>query len=130
MADEEYISPRDTLERLVRLETKLCIKFEAMDKALVLARELATKQIDTAFVAMNTRLEGMNEFRHQLERQESQFLRKEDLARELAVIRELRISEIKSIKERQDKMEKMFYVGLGIVLTIQVVFHVFFAKGQ
>lgn len=45
MADSDsYISNIATLERLAKLETKVHLKFEELDKALVLAREMADNE--------------------------------------------------------------------------------------
>ena len=53
---------RQTLERLVRLEEHVSVRFKALDKALDLARE-----------GVDYRLKGMNEFRAQLEKQTDTF---------------------------------------------------------
>lgn len=104
MVDEEYVSQRDTLSRLVRLETKVCLKFEELDKALVLARESTAKELDRASTAMNTRLEGMNEFREQMNKQEATYAKKETVNKEL------------------DDIKKLLYMGIGIVIALQFVF--------
>ena len=104
MADqEEFISNRDTLSRLVRLETKVCLKFEEMEKALVIAREAVGKEMEKATASLNTRLEGMNEFRRQIDKAEGTFAKKETVEKEL------------------DAIKRLLYIGLGAVAAIEAL---------
>ena len=66
MQEPESGSSRDTLERLVRLETKICLKFEELEKAIVLAREISEKDKVLARETIDARLQHMNEFQHQV----------------------------------------------------------------
>ena len=106
MADqdqEEFLSSRNTLSRLVRLETKVCLKFEEMEKALVIAREAVGKEMEKATASLNTRLEGMNEFRRQIDKAEGTFAQRETVEKEL------------------DAIKRLLYIGLGAVAAIEVL---------
>ena len=65
---DEYMSGRETLERLVTLERDTDNKFEAMEKALDLARDMLDK-----------RLAGMNEFQKRIDRLEGTLATKDAL---------------------------------------------------
>ncbi len=100
---EGYISNRDTLSRLVRLETKVCLKFEELEKALVLARETVSAEMNKATSALNSRLEGMNEFRRQMDKQEGTYAKKEAVDREL------------------DSIKRLLYIGVGLMLAVGII---------
>jgi hypothetical protein len=65
---DDYMSGRETLERLVTLERDTDNKFEAMDKALELARDTLDKK-----------LSGMNEFQKRIDRLEGTLATKDAL---------------------------------------------------
>ena len=44
MAEEKYISNKETLTRIVQLETELRVRREEQEKALIIAREYADKE--------------------------------------------------------------------------------------
>jgi len=96
-----FVSTDNTQARLVRLETKLQLKFDELEKALILARQLIEKDKEIATINLNNRLESMNEFRSQMNKAESTYATK-DLV-------ETRISEL----------ERLVYIGVGLVLAIQ-----------
>jgi hypothetical protein len=93
----------DTLSRLVRLETAVELKFEELEKALILARELAKNDRETATNVLNHRLEGMNEFQKRMDKLEGTFATKTELR----------------------GVERLVYVGVGIVLAVQFVILLF-----
>lgn len=92
---------KDILTRLVRLETTVSLKFEEMDKALVLARELAKTNRENTNAALDHRLEGMNQFQKRIDKLEGTFATKDALG----------------------KIERLVYVGVGIVIAIQFFIH-------
>jgi len=97
--DKNCLSPLKLFERLVQLETNFKVCKEKDAEALVLSRELMQKDKELATVSLDKRLESMNEFRHQMEKQEGCFARKDDTEKEFNALR------------------KLVYVGLGIVLA-------------
>ena len=123
MADlDRYISDRDTLERLVRLETKVCLKFEELDKALILARDTSEKSRVEARETIEKsrcesketidhRLEGLNQYQKRIDRLEGTFATKDDRL---------------VLNTRIDKLERVVYMGVGIALAFQLVAHFLF----
>jgi hypothetical protein len=121
---DRYISDRDTLERLVRLETKICLKFEELDKTcpvrhaiidrdIVLARETLEKSRIEAKETIEHRMEGMNQFQKRIDRLEASFATKDD------------ISYTKKIfDDKYDTLARLVYIGVGLVLAAQVALHV------
>ena len=110
----EFVSNKDTLTRLVKLETKIQLKFEEVEKALVLAREqierdkvFAREQIErdriTAKEQLEQRLtyiENSNEAKH------------DDLEKKMTKLNELRQELVRDrsmflLKEVYDKDEKV-----------------------
>lgn len=129
----------DIIARIVRLETKVCLKFEEMEKATVLAREQIEKDKILARQQLDHRLEGMNEFQRRMDKLEGTFVTKPDLD---SAIRETKsdldgaIKEtksdlggaIKAVSVKSNVIEKLVYTGVGIIVTLQFVFH-FLVKG-
>lgn len=97
--DGGYISGRETLERLVRLETRTDLKFDVMEQALVLAREQIQRDKDLATVTLNHRLEGMNEFQKRMDRLEGTFATKEELT----------------------VVQRYVWIGIGILLSVEIL---------
>ena len=116
---------RDYLARLVRLETKVCLKFEEMEKATVLAREQIEMQRTIAKNDLDVRLEGMNQFRQQINRMEGSLVTKDSLTNELKSVREYTNGETRTLGARIDSLSKLVYMGLGIVIALQLVFKFF-----
>ena len=71
MLEDQFLSNKSILERLVRLETKTCLEFTNLDKAVVLAREqverdkqAAKEQVKETFAtlqALNREVKELNE---------------------------------------------------------------------
>ena len=64
----DLVYNKETLERLVRLEEHVKVRFKELDKALNIARE-----------GIDYRLAGMNEFQKRMDRLESTFATKDSL---------------------------------------------------
>ena len=94
MPNQDYISARETLERLVRLEETVRHKFEEHERALVLARN-----------ALDSRLEGMNQFQKRIDRLENTFATKTEL----------------------NIVQRYIYIAIGILITAEVMLK-FFVK--
>jgi hypothetical protein len=114
MGDKQYDYENDSLSRIVRLETKMSLKFDELEKALVLAREMVNKDLDSYKGQLGHRLDGMNEFQRRMDKLEGTFVTKEILKHELSFLF-IRIS----------TMEKLFYIGIGVILALQLVFKYF-----
>ena len=68
-AGDDYISPRETSDRLVSLETKIDLKFDEIEKNLALAK-----------YNLDYRLQGMNEFQKRMDKLEGTFATKSEVA--------------------------------------------------
>ena len=97
--DDNFSSSQDTLSRLVRLETKVHLKFEEIDKAIVLARDMAEKEKMSTKADLDYRLAGMNEFRETLRDQAGTFATKEAVSR----------------------LERLVSIGIGVVMAVQFI---------
>ena len=97
MEPDKYISDRETLERLVRLETKVHMKFESLEQALMLARQTVKSDRDERKIELDRRLEGMNQFQKRMDKLEGTFATRSELA----------------------AVSKLLYIGLGIVAAFQ-----------
>jgi len=71
---EQYISSRETLERLVRLETKVHEKFESISCNVKLAREVANKAELIAREQTDKHFASVNNFQERMDRQEVHLL--------------------------------------------------------
>ena len=96
--------------RITKLEVavaKLCAKYELrfqeIDKALVLARELSEKDKVYARDRMEVRLVGMNEFQKRMDRLEGTFATKE------------------TMNQKLDAHSKIIYMAIGALAAIQVI---------
>ena len=107
----KYISAAENLARLVRLETKVCLKFEELEKSIVLAREQVSHNRDLARNQVEYRLQGMNEFQKRMNKLEETFAVKENVGKD-----------IDDLKDRINSNAKLLYIGIGVVLTLQIVF--------
>lgn len=101
-----YISDRETLERLVRLESIVQLKFDEMAKALILAQIANDKISSEAKRVVDERLEGLNQHRERLIRMEGTFATKEELAVAL----------------------KYIYIAMGILIAVEVVIQLFIKR--
>lgn len=97
MANNEFISHANTLERLAKLETHVVLKFKELDTATILARELAEKERDRTKRELDYRLSGMNEFQKRMDKLEGTF----------------------ATREMLQQVEKIVYIGIGIVIALQ-----------
>ena len=100
--------------RFTHIEKLLCLKVDAAEKAVLLARE-----------DMNRRLEGMNEFRTQLEKQASTFVDKNYYDVEHRVLREElnRLREWKSVQDGKSSWTSLAALGSLIVAVVAVILH-------
>ena len=102
-----YVTSDDIQSRLARLETRTDLKFAEMEKALVLARDLAERDREVATTTLNNRLESMNEFRAQINKAEATYATKD------------------AVDARIKEIERLVYIGVGLLLALQflVVFY-------
>ena len=107
----------DILARLVRLETKICLKFEEVDRALILARELVERQRQEAKEIIDHRLEILNDHQRRMDKLENTFAATDMLH-----------NEVRSITKRQDITDRLVYIGVGIAIALQIFFK-FFIRG-
>jgi Rad3-related DNA helicase len=86
-------------DEVKHLEDKIKLNTEGTERAL----EIATKE-------MERRLEGMNEFREQLEKQTRTFLTKEEY-------------ELKHqlMQQKLNIISKIVYIGIGVVIVLELV---------
>lgn len=107
----------DILARLVRLETKICLKFEEVDRALILARELVERQRQEAKEIIDHGLEILNDHQRRMDKLENTFATTDMLQ-----------NEVRSITKRQDITDRLVYIGVGIAIALQIFFK-FFIRG-
>jgi len=108
MPEPGYISDRETLERLVRLETEVRLKVAEWEKALVLAREMADAERCATKSILEHRLEGMNEFQKRMDRLEATFATKSELA----------------------TLQKYIYYASGFLFALWMAFKFLLSKGD
>ena len=101
MTNSDY--DRETFERLVRLESSTNVKFVELDKSIALARQ-----------GIDYRLAGMNEFQKRMDKLEGTFVTREQLE-----------ASYKVFNAQISYLSKLVYIGVGILFTLQVVFHIF-----
>ena len=103
-----YINDRDTLERLVKLETKTDLKFSEHEKALVLARE-----------AIDYRLRHLNDFQTRMDKSESMYA----TILELRVVKETLEKESKTAHESLQKqiasLTKFMFIAIGVIAAVE-----------
>jgi len=126
-ADKCKILDRLWEDRLLSIGKVTDTRFEAQKVA-----------VDIALVDLNRRLEGMNEFRAQIQNERGSFLLKEtyDSRHQLLesqinlqgaehskfVIKEAYDTKHQLIDVRIDSLAKLVYIGIGITLTLEFVF--------
>lgn len=132
MESEKHISDRDTLERLARLETKTCLKFEEMEKALVLARDLVRNEKENARISIESKMEHMNQLQRKMDKQELTFATKDDLLAGIASLREERAIVVDSLKADIQRLEKqiiatnkLVYIGVGLAIAFELFMKLF-----
>lgn len=81
MADSNMCPAHSGMEKSLE---KLCLKIEALEKLCAVQFEFINKETKLAKEDMERRLEGMNEFRAQLNRQASEFVTRESMDLKLA----------------------------------------------
>jgi hypothetical protein len=130
---ENFIGPidsKDIMARLIRLETKVCLKFEEMEKALVIARELVEKDKILARESVNTHFEQINQFQKRMDKLESSFATKPDVQKEVDAAAGKLAGEvtalsllIHSVKDSLDvqinALKRLVYIGVGIAISLQ-----------
>ena len=83
---------------ITHLEQKMNITNSKNDEALRSAKD-----------EMNRRLEGMNEFRNQLEKQAGTFISRDEYT-----------AAEKLVNAKIDSISKMVYIGVGILIVVQI----------
>jgi hypothetical protein len=81
-----------------------------LEKRLELHDKLAERAITKAEENLALRLDGMNEFRAQLTAQAATFVTREEFG-----------VHMKNVEEKIVLLTKMIYIGIGILVTIQVL---------
>ena len=117
---KECVSIRELFERLVTLETTHRLKCIENEKALVLARELIARESCHFSEQLEVKLINMNNFQHKIDQLTGTLVSKEQLEREVRNAREMTDSHFQINAGRIDLLAKLIYVGLGIVLALEV----------
>ena len=94
----------------ISIKDYLDFKFQELDKRLQLRAELTDKALTKAEVILNARLESMNEFREQLSKQASTF-----------IVREAFEIKQKVLEDKISNLAKFVYIGIGGIMTIQLL---------
>jgi hypothetical protein len=101
---------RDTLQRLVKVETYINLKFAEQDNALKLARENDDLHRREEKAANEIRLGNMNGFRERIDRLEGTL-----------ATRDFVNAKNELFNTRLAGLTRLVYIGLGIVLALQAV---------
>jgi len=99
----------DISNRMVRLETKVCLKFEEMEKALVLARDQIERGRVENKESLDYRLEGMNQFQKRMDKLEGTFATKTEVA-----------NVYDKVKADITANSRLIYIGVGALLAFQI----------
>jgi len=145
---EKYISDRDTLERLAKLEVAVQKdqelrkeKCEAIIGSIKLAREVAEKSEILARTQVDRHFEVVNNFQKRIDRAEGTYATKEGtdikistaeerlevkiealasrVDTKIASVREGLDVKIGALDEKADAQSKTLNIGIGIVLAVQ-----------
>jgi hypothetical protein len=76
---EDFLTSKEALERIVRLETALKERCESNDRALQLAREIMAKDLELARNQMESRMEGHNQWQSRWDKREAILATKADV---------------------------------------------------
>jgi hypothetical protein len=137
----ETITMRD---RLIKIETEVHLSFGFLKDALCLARETAERDRTSTHAEYEKHFEILNQHKAAMEKLEISFATKDDLAREVKLINVTLLSKIdtignamiamantfsdkltnteKSVDKELKSLSRIVYIGLGIAITLQVVF--------
>ena len=99
---EGYISGDDNLERLAKLETKVCLKFAELDKALVLAAEKTKEEKIYTRDQIADHFKLVNNFQSRIDKMVESFATKEDM------------------NNKFTQMYRLLWIGIGIVMATEV----------
>jgi len=158
---EKYISDRDTLERLVRLETEVHKdqelrkdKCEAIQASIKLAKETVKEAETLARTQVDKHFETVNNFQKRIDRAEATYATVNGTDTKIATTKEVLESKIEALSSRVDtkidsireglesklealderidtqsksveqdieKVSRLVYIGVGLVLAIEFV---------
>lgn len=90
------------------------IRINELDKRMNLQLQSQEKTTELASNELKARLHAMNEFREQLKEQNSTFITRESYELNMRVI-----------EAKIETLQKMVYIGIGIVLVLEVLLKVF-----
>jgi hypothetical protein len=100
---------------MITIDTKKYIdeKFRSYNEIQKIVAKKNTEALEKAEKEMNRRLEGMNEFREQLDRQTREFIKRD----------EYMLSE-KLINQKIDTLSKIVYIGVGVIIVLEIVLNI------
>jgi hypothetical protein len=137
---EKYISDRDTLERLARLEVEVQkdrelrqVQCESILSNIKLAKEVAREAETLARKQVDKHFDIVNNFQSRIERAEGLYATKEDVLSKTTALKESLETKIdginKYVGETKDaldlsinRLSVLVYVGVGLVLAFEFVF--------
>lgn len=141
--EEKEPCPRNTkiLERLTKLEVSTEQSFMQISNNVALARDLVEKDRKETKDFIEGRFAATNQWQHRFDRLEGELVRKSELdkevetarkftdqaltiARDLTHVAEKAVSQrLADIGIRVSSVERMLYIGIGVILAIQFVLH-------
>jgi len=103
MVDGNYIS----------IETKKYVNREIkhLSDKIAIANEKNQEALKEARIEMNRRLEGMNEFREQLNEQAKTFIKRDEFS-----------ATDRLVNSKIESMQKLVYIGVGILIVAELLF--------
>ena len=92
-----------------------------LENKIDIRTELNALALEKATLRLDDRLEGMNEFREQLNKQAGTFATKESLE----ALRESLDLKFDELRRKNAVQDRLIYIGVGAVLVIQIALRIF-----
>ena len=112
MADDKFIN--------INVRDYINEKVAELDARWDIVQKRNIESIIAAEKTMDRRLEGMNEFRAQLDKQTRTFVTRDDLTATNRLIDE----RLYTITDKHDKLSRIVNIGIGAALILEIVLNV------
>lgn len=120
------LTQKEIVERITRLETKFDIRFQELDKALVLARNQLEQQKKEAKDTIDFRLKGMDEgtFATTAELKSNISDVRKDINTSVSELRNNINSNYSDLRGKIAANDRLIYIGMGFLICLQAVLFV------
>jgi hypothetical protein len=106
-----------TRAELLALKELITLRFDALDRE----ERLRNDSLELARSEMNRRLEGMNEFRAQMNRAEQTYLTRGEWTLANQAVEVKLTAATNSAEGRFRSLEKLVYIGVGLAIAISTI---------